>query len=90
MVPTSFDDSNDVLDKPPNMSREECDPLNILRAATPSGHPVLISCWKLTRQELEEINRTGRIWLTIYGDMMPPVALDVKKWFKTQNDLEND
>lgn len=91
MVPASFDESNDLLDKPPSMTRDECEPVSILRATTPKGHPVLISCWKLTRQELDEINKTGRLWLTIYGDTMPPVALDVKKWFKTEsNDPRNE
>ena len=44
--------------------------------------PVVISCWKLTKEELDLINKTGRVYLTVLGETMPPVALDVEKWFK--------
>lgn len=26
--------------------------------------------------ELDEVNRTGKVWLTVYGASMPPVILD--------------
>ena len=75
MFPVAFDEANLVLDKPPGMSREECEPLNVYQGEMPDGGPVLISCWKLTREELEEINRTGRVWLLVYSSTTFPVAL---------------
>lgn len=33
---------------------------------------VTISCWELTDEEVEELKRTKRIWLTIHGNH-PPV-----------------
>jgi hypothetical protein len=77
-----FSESNDVIDKPRDMSREECQALEILRTSvrTEAGlFPVIISCWKITPQELEEIKRTGRIWLYVYGHGMPPVAIEGTK-----------
>lgn len=37
--------------------------------------PVIISCWKPTAQELEEIQRTGECWLLITSSSMPPVSI---------------
>ena len=31
-----------------------------------------ISCWKLTAEELAEVNRTGRVWLGCMGATMQP------------------
>jgi hypothetical protein len=46
-----------------------------LRTVTSDEMPVVISCWKVTQEELEEIQRTGRVWLMVYGVTMPPVVL---------------
>lgn len=83
MVPCDFAESNLVLDKPPSMTRDECTPLSVLYTKTADDKPVVISCWKLTRDELDEIIRTGRVWLTVYGSGMPPVALGTDKPFET-------
>lgn len=53
MLPASFDESNVVIDKPESMTRDECDALSAWRG-TVDGHPVLISCWKPTKEELEK------------------------------------
>jgi hypothetical protein len=71
-VPASFDESNAVLGRPPDMTDEQCGPLSIARATDTEGLPLVISCWKLTQAELDEVNRTGRIWLGIVGITMPP------------------
>lgn len=75
MVPTSFEESNDVLGKPPSMSDDECSCLSILRVENNNGLPMVISCWKMTKEELEEVNRTGRVWLGVCGVTMPPVIV---------------
>jgi hypothetical protein len=78
--PASFDESNAVLGAPPGMSEEDCTCLSILRASQ-NGAPVVISCWRLTQAELEEINRTGRVWLGIMGVTMPPAWIAGEKPF---------
>lgn len=82
MVPTSFPQSNLVLDPPEGVSVEECAPLSCFRgqiAATKT--PVIISCWKLTKEEVDELLRTGRLWLWVYGVTMPPVVLHTQSPF---------
>jgi len=81
MVPCSFAESNDFLSKPNGMSDEECAPLSILRVVTQNGAPMVVSCWKMTQEELDEVKKTGRVWLAIYGLSMPPAALYGEKPF---------
>ncbi len=73
MVPTAFDEENGVLDRPPGMSDDECGPLSVWRGMMGKS-PVVISCWKPTTEEMEEIKRTGRVWLLVVGESMPPIA----------------
>jgi hypothetical protein len=73
MIATSFDESNKVFDKPPNM--ENCDALSVWVGTTPENEPIVISCFKCTKEELDEINRTGRVWVFHYGLSLQPHAL---------------
>lgn len=84
MIAASFPESNHVLDKPPEMDRETCTALSVFVGQTPApgACPVVISCWKLTKEELEQINKTGRVWLWVFGCGMPPVALETKNPFE--------
>lgn len=67
-----FQQENDVLAAPVGVSSEDVQALSICRTSLPDDTPVVISCWKLTQEELDEINRTGRVWLVLWGRSMPP------------------
>ncbi len=82
MEPASFDESNDMLNRPKGMSDEECAPLCIFRDMET---PTVISCWKVTKEELDEINRTGRVWLRIWGKSMPPAYVSGVSFFERPN-----
>lgn len=82
MFPTDFDESNIVFDKPPDMTRDECDPINVASAVDSEGNPILVTCWKPTAEELEEINRTGRIWCLHWGTQLQPHSLAGTNPFK--------
>lgn len=81
MIAASFDESTECLSRPSNMADDRCDPLAIARADM-DGIPVVVSCWKLTQEELKEFQRTGRIWLIVAGNTIPPVILTAIKPFK--------
>jgi hypothetical protein len=68
------------------MTADQCDPLSIANVVCRlSGMQIVVSCWKLTSDELDEFNRTGRVWLLVYGKTMPPVALSANNpFFKGQ------
>lgn len=74
MIPTAFDEETGYLNKPANMTDEECECLSVWQGDMDNGMPAVISCWKPTKEELEEINRTGRIWVVVCGNSMPPIA----------------
>lgn len=75
MLPTSFEQSNFVFTKPADMTDEECGDLPVWKGTATDGFPVIISLWKLSKEDLEEIQKTGSIWLSITGQGMPPVSL---------------
>lgn len=39
------------------------------------GHPHVISCWKLSPDELAEIVRTGLVWFHSWGETHPPISI---------------
>ena len=82
MVPSSFTESNGTLDPPIGVDLDDCEVLSIFRGQLPNKQPVVISCWKLTKEELEEVTRTGRVWLVIWGQTMPPVYISGEKVIK--------
>lgn len=71
MFATDFPESNHVYDKPADVSRDDCDPLNTYIGDLGNGVGS-ISCWKPTKEELEEINRTGRVWVYHWGQYLQP------------------
>jgi hypothetical protein len=75
MIAASFEQSNQVLSAPEGMTHEEVNPLSVCITTDEAGLPLVISCWKVTADELIEIARTGRIWLGVVGQTMPPVWL---------------
>lgn len=86
MVPCDFDESNLVIDKPESMSRDECEPLNVYFGPNTEGHPVIISCWKMTIEEKEEFLKTGRIWVYHWGLSLQPHALTTNHPFERSQD----
>ena len=81
MIATSFDESNVVLDKPPQLSYEQCSAVSAYAGQSDGGLPVVITCWKLTKEEFELIQKTGRVWLTLFGGGMQPACLSVESPF---------
>ena len=75
MIPTSFEEANMVLDPPEGVDLDKCGPLNVFRFLAQDGIQRTVSCWKVTDEELTEIQRTGRVWLVVMGSGMPPVVL---------------
>ena len=82
MIATAFDEDNAVLGPPVGCTDQEVYSLSVFRGPNSAGVPVVISCWKPTKEELAEINRTGRVWLVVQGETMPPVHLDGISPFK--------
>lgn len=72
--PASFEDSNAVFGPPIGKSEDEVASLSA--AFIQWGDvPAVLSCWKPTEAQIETIRRTGRLWLAVIGETMPPVCL---------------
>lgn len=67
-----------ILGKPQGMTDEQCGSLPIFRDIE---HNQMISCFELTQDEIEEIQKTGRIYLGVAGMNHPPVWLQVETPF---------
>lgn len=39
--------------------------------------PAVESCWKLSKEELDKIMTTGKVYFSIYGNTHPPICLSV-------------
>jgi hypothetical protein len=80
MLPTSFPQANFTFKKPNDMTDEQCMDLHVWRGEVPhddegNTFPAIISCWKFSKEDLEEIQNTGCVWLSITGNGMPPVSI---------------
>jgi hypothetical protein len=81
LIPASFDESTGCLSRPPGMTADQCDPLAVAHVLIDGTTPAVVSCWKVTADELQELVRTGRVWLFVVGQTMPPVMLSATKPF---------
>ena len=68
--PVGFEGANGIMMRPPDMTHEECRDLTVWR----DGKQI-ISCWRLTEDELKTVRQTGVVWLSIRGNTMPPVCV---------------
>lgn len=75
MIATAFAEENAVLDSPKGVDPDDCGPLSVWRGPDEDGDALVVSCWKVTADELEEIKRTGRVWLMVWGRTMVPTAV---------------
>lgn len=81
MIPVDFKESNFTFGKPEGWTDEQCLPLTVWKGNCDDGTPDIISCWSFSKEDLEEIHRTGRIWLRIVGTGLPPVSLQTETPF---------
>ena len=61
----NFTGSNLTLKAPPG--RDDVEDLHVMR-----NRAGVISCWQLEPEEIEEVQRTGKIYLEILGPTMAP------------------
>lgn len=81
MQPSGFNEANAILGPPPSMNEDQCGSLYVAKGLVQGSVPVVISCWKPTKSELDALQRGEPLWLIIYGVNMPPVALTTERPF---------
>lgn len=70
MYPTTFHNDEIVL-SPPTGQHGEIGGLRVLRMKYQDGSQAMVSCWKLTPQDLQNIKETGRIFIAVIGPHPP-------------------
>lgn len=76
MKPIKFKQATVELQKPENMTDEECSPLWVFI----DNNTTCISCWRLSWKERFKLLFHGNIWLSILsGKTQPPVWLSADK-----------
>ena len=80
MLPIAFAESNRVFTKPDSMTDEQCMDLPVWQGKVPhdeagNTYPAFIACWRLSKEDLEEIQKTGVVWVSITGHCLPPHSL---------------
>lgn len=77
MKPITTEHTNSVLKVPEGQEKEVMD-LPITRLKFGDGTRAVESCWELSKEELEEVKKTGRIHFTCIGNTHPPILLTTK------------
>lgn len=85
MEPASFDEANIALSPPKGVKEDEVSSLSVWRGKI-GDWDGYVSCWKVTEEELEEIRKTGRVWLLVYSNGMPPVCVTGLSPFRKEPD----
>lgn len=81
--PVSFIESNHVLvGTPEDRAAGTVIDLPIHRHQDLDGNQHVMSCWRLTPEELEEVKKTGKIWFQCWGTTHPPIYIGGKRPFK--------
>lgn len=63
-----FEGANVVYQAPPG--DEDCYDLAVF-----SDGQCVVSCWRLTEEELAEVARTGVVWVKVQGTALPPMLI---------------
>jgi hypothetical protein len=74
MKPVPFKESNANLGSGDNPNTDSM-PVAFSKDLETPNVLFTVSCWKPTFEELEEIKRTGEIWLSVMSTPPPPVCL---------------
>lgn len=71
MIACSFDEANGDLGPPPGLTEDQVHSLRVFKGHDQNGFFHVVSCWRVTPEEIEKIKETGRVWMISLGGMAP-------------------
>lgn len=77
MKPIKTEHTNSILKAPKGQEDSVID-LPITRLCLEDRTHVVESCWQLSKEELEQVEKTGNIYFACMGDTHPPILLSFK------------
>lgn len=66
--------TNSIL-RAPEEQKDNVADLPITRVQFQDRTRAVESCWELSKEEIEEVMRTGRVYFVCMGDTHPPIVL---------------
>jgi hypothetical protein len=85
MLPVNFQGSNLDLNKPPEMTDEECAAVRAFKGTVPeraylaiedgTEYPFILTAWMPSKEDLEALNAGRPLWLRVLSFKHPPVVL---------------
>jgi hypothetical protein len=98
--PCAFDEANVILDVEDSLDEPfELEPINAnltyvaIESRKNSIRSIYSTCWRITKEDLEIIQKTGRLWVISYGSVPPPTGVTAEKpiWLdKEFQDIDDD
>lgn len=85
MIPIDFEGSNIQMDKPSDMTDEQCMSLNAMKGVTEEGIPFFIECWQPNKEDVDAIKEGRPIYIQILSRGLPPIAM----WTVNENNEPN-
>lgn len=71
MQPISFEESNCNYENHHGFTLNGINIVSAFKGESKDGIPIVVTCWKMTEEELEEFQRTGKIWILSLGTELP-------------------
>ncbi len=90
MKPIPFIQSNVILRRPPEMTEEECQDMEVCVTVDDSGNQLTISKWEVTEEDIDNIRKNGGIFVGIIGNLIPPIFLSSVNILPEPFDPENN
>ncbi len=88
MEASGFDEANTTVGPPKGVTEAEVFSIRA-HAGKINGTLVLTTCWQVTKEELDEITRTGRVWFTSWTVLTPHRLDGIKPdWVKRSTESE--
>ncbi len=75
MIPIDFEGSNIIMEKPKEMTDEQCMPLHAMKSVTTDGFPFFIECWQPNKEDIEAIINGRPIYIQILSNSLPPISV---------------
>lgn len=85
MEPSNFDGSNAIYGPPRGMSESEVRSIFAYHGPVYDwpGTNNTVVCWKPRQDEIDEIQRTGQVWIVMMGGLAPHFVTGHKPTMKT-------
>lgn len=75
MLPIDFEGSNLTLNKPENMTDEECMSIQAYRGIDKESVPFICTCWQPSKEDIEAIAAGRPIWVSTLGHSFAPMSI---------------